>query len=100
MAASFGKMPTTSVLRLISPLRRSSGFVECSLVRYWGGKVMEAKTSASLSSTRVASLGTLGRIWSDQSNLHSDYAKTHTVVYAGALVEGSRCLIGTTFGSS
>src|SRR4051794_22510246 len=27
MAASFGKMPTTSVLRLISPLRRSSGLV-------------------------------------------------------------------------
>jgi Berberine and berberine like len=33
-AASFGKMPTTSVLRLISPLRRSSGLVECSLVRW------------------------------------------------------------------
>lgn len=27
MAASLGKMPTTSVRRLISPLRRSSGFV-------------------------------------------------------------------------
>ena len=36
MAASFGKMPTTSVRRLISPLRRSSGFVECSLVRCGG----------------------------------------------------------------
>jgi len=27
MAAWFGKMPTTSVLRLISPFSRSSGFV-------------------------------------------------------------------------
>ena len=27
MAASLGKMPTTSVRRLISPLRRSSGLV-------------------------------------------------------------------------
>ena len=27
MAASLGKMPTTSVLRLISPLRRSSGLL-------------------------------------------------------------------------
>ena len=31
MAASLGKMPTTSVRRLISPLRRSSRLVECSL---------------------------------------------------------------------
>ena len=30
MAASFGKMPTTLVRRLISPLRRSIGLVECS----------------------------------------------------------------------
>ena len=29
IAASFGKMATTSVRRLISPLRRSSGLVEC-----------------------------------------------------------------------
>src|SRR6185312_1077372 len=28
MAASLGKMPTTSVRRLISPLRRSSGLIE------------------------------------------------------------------------
>ena len=34
MAASFGKMPTTSVRRLISPMRRSSGLVECSFVRW------------------------------------------------------------------
>ena len=33
MASSLGKMPTTSVRRLISPLRRSSGLVECSLAR-------------------------------------------------------------------
>ena len=33
MAASLGKMPTTLVRRLISPLRRSRGFVEWSLVR-------------------------------------------------------------------
>ena len=36
MAASLGKMPTTSVRRLISPLRRSSGLVECSLARCCG----------------------------------------------------------------
>jgi hypothetical protein len=40
MASSLGKMPTTSVRRLISPLSRSIGLVECSLVRCWGGKVM------------------------------------------------------------
>src|SRR6188472_4136341 len=40
MASSLGKMPTTSVLRLISPLRRSIGFVECSLARCSFGKVM------------------------------------------------------------
>jgi hypothetical protein len=31
IAASSGKMPTTSVRRLISPLRRSKGWVEWSL---------------------------------------------------------------------
>ncbi len=29
MAASFGKIPMTSLWRLISPLKRSSGFVLC-----------------------------------------------------------------------
>jgi len=29
IASSFGKMPTNSVLRLTSPLMRSSGLVEC-----------------------------------------------------------------------
>ena len=36
MASSLGKMPTTSVRRLISPLSRSIGLVECSLVRCCG----------------------------------------------------------------
>jgi hypothetical protein len=40
LAASFGKMPTTSVRRLISPLRRSIGLVECNLVRCSLGNVM------------------------------------------------------------
>src|ERR1700730_5059159 len=39
-AASLGKMPTTSLRRLISPLSRSSGLVECSLARCWAGKPM------------------------------------------------------------
>ena len=38
--ASFGKMPTTSVRRLISPFSRSIGLVLCSLVRCWAGKVI------------------------------------------------------------
>jgi hypothetical protein len=37
MASSLGKMPTTSVRRLISPLTRSIGLVLCSLVRCAGG---------------------------------------------------------------
>ena len=40
MAASLGKMPTTSVRRLTSPISRSSGLVECSLTLCWAGKVM------------------------------------------------------------
>ena len=36
MAASLGKMPTTSVRRLISPFKRSIGLVECSLGRCRG----------------------------------------------------------------
>ncbi len=38
MDASLGKIPTTSVRRLISPFRRSIGFVLCSFVRCCGGK--------------------------------------------------------------
>jgi hypothetical protein len=38
MASSLGKIPMTSVRRLISPLRRS--IVECSLVRCSGGNVI------------------------------------------------------------
>jgi hypothetical protein len=37
MAASLGKMPTTSVRRLISPFSRSIGFVLCSLARWAAG---------------------------------------------------------------
>lgn len=40
IAASLGKIQTTSVRRLISALTRSSGLVECSLARCWRGKVM------------------------------------------------------------
>ena len=38
--ASLGKIPTTSVRRLISPFRRSIGFVLCNFARCWAGKVM------------------------------------------------------------
>src|SRR5207245_8179906 len=41
-ASSLGKMPTTSVRRLISPFRRSIGFVECSFGRCGAGKLMYA----------------------------------------------------------
>ena len=34
------KIPTISLRRLISPLRRSSGFVECSLARCCNGNPM------------------------------------------------------------
>ena len=64
MASSFGKMPTTSVRRLISPFRRSTGFVECSLALCSLGKDMQARTSCSASSMIAPSFGTLGRIWS------------------------------------
>ena len=37
MASSLGKMPTTSVRRLISPISRSMGLLECSLARCCGG---------------------------------------------------------------
>jgi hypothetical protein len=40
MASSLGKMPTTSVPRLISPLRRSIGLIEWSLARCSLGKVV------------------------------------------------------------
>jgi hypothetical protein len=40
MASSLGKISTISVRRLISPLRRSMGFVEWSLARCSFGKVM------------------------------------------------------------
>ena len=40
MAASLGKMPTTSVRRLTSRLRRSMGLALCSLALCCCGKVM------------------------------------------------------------
>ena len=59
-----GKDATTSVRRLISPLRRSIGFVECSLARCSFGKVMYASTSPPASSMMAASFGTFDPIWS------------------------------------
>jgi hypothetical protein len=43
MGPLLGKVPTTPVRRLISPL---IGLVECRLARCWAGKVMKARTSA------------------------------------------------------
>lgn len=40
MASSLGKMPTTTVPRLISVLSRSIGLLECNLVRCCAGNVM------------------------------------------------------------
>lgn len=40
MAASLGKVPTTSVPRLVLTLRRSSGLLDYSLVLWTGGKAM------------------------------------------------------------
>ncbi len=43
MAASLGKIPTTLVRRLISPLRRSSGFVDHSFRQWaWGRRRRQA----------------------------------------------------------
>src|SRR5215470_11397743 len=60
MAASLGKMPTTSVRRLISPLRRSSGLVLWIFGRWSLGKLMKARTSASASSIQDGELCHLG----------------------------------------
>jgi len=40
MTSSLGKMPTTSVRRLISPFTRSIGLVECSFGRCAAGKLI------------------------------------------------------------
>jgi hypothetical protein len=56
-----GEDATTSVRRLISPLRRSSGLMEWIFGRWSFGKVVNASTSASASSISAASLGSLGR---------------------------------------
>jgi hypothetical protein len=58
MTWSSGKMPTTSVRRLISPFRRSIGIVECSLARCSMGKDTQARTSCSAASMMIASFGT------------------------------------------
>ncbi len=63
-AFSWGKMPTTLVFRLISPWRHSSGLVTHSLARCAAGKVSEARTSCSASSSRAASYGTSCLSWS------------------------------------
>src|SRR4051794_13849611 len=64
MAASLGKMATASVRRLISPLRRSSGLVLCSLVRFWDWEAHVGQYVGSAWFIRVASLGTLDLSWS------------------------------------
>ena len=56
MAASFGKMPTTLVRRLISLLTCSSGLVEWILARCSLGKVMKASRSLSASSIKPRQL--------------------------------------------
>src|SRR5712672_4626910 len=57
-ASSLGKMPTTSVRRLISPLSRSSGLVKWIFGLWSLGKLIKASTSFSASSIRAASLAT------------------------------------------
>jgi hypothetical protein len=47
MASSLGKMPTTLVRRLISPLTRSIGFVECSL-SHWHGPGLPAALTVTI----------------------------------------------------
>lgn len=54
--------PPTSARLFASFIRRSSGSVECSLVRCWVGNAMQASTPPSLSFMSVASLGQRG--WS------------------------------------
>src|SRR6185369_14434449 len=46
-------MPTTSVLRLISPLTRLSGLVECSLARCAGGHYVDPKLAGPDSETPI-----------------------------------------------
>src|SRR5205814_299832 len=55
MAASLGKMPTTSARRLTSLLSRSSGLVLCNLLRCCSGKSRWDRTSVSLSSMKAES---------------------------------------------
>src|SRR5215472_9882990 len=64
IAASLGKMPTTSARRLTSLLSRSSGLVLCNLRRCGSGKSRYDSTSVSLSSINAASFGDFDRNWS------------------------------------
>src|SRR5215471_9950617 len=64
IAASLGKMPTTSARRLTSLLSRSSGLVLCNLLRCGSGKSRYDSTSVSLSSINAASFGHFDRNWS------------------------------------
>src|SRR3984893_7944632 len=63
MASSLGKMPTTSVRRLISPLRRSNGLVLWIFGRWSLGKLIKARTSASAWSIRMSSFGVAPVRW-------------------------------------
>jgi hypothetical protein len=55
--ASFGKMPATLVLRLITAFGRSSGFVELTRVQCAHGNDVNASTSCSAPSISLTSLG-------------------------------------------
>ena len=61
MALSFGKMPMTSDLRLISRFTRSSGFVDAIRGQFLRGKSMWARTSSRELSMGVRSLGCFSR---------------------------------------
>jgi hypothetical protein len=64
MAASLGKVPMTSMRRLISPFSRSIGLVECSLVRCGIGKPAH----------RLDLVHWPGEFWDRGSQLVGDFA--------------------------
>ena len=53
-AGRLGKMPTTSVRRLISLLRRSRGLLDQIFFQWTAGKLEKARTSGPASSSREA----------------------------------------------
>jgi hypothetical protein len=55
-----GKMPTTSVQRLISPFSRSMVLWECNFEQCVAGKFMHASTSGSVAFMNAASFGHFG----------------------------------------